>query len=69
MAVTMTSGLALGYWVSGMTFIYLVTFVILNALYTKWLKRVVILDVLVLASGFILRVLVGTVGVGIPPSE
>ncbi len=69
MAVTMTSGLALGYWVSGMTFIYLVTFVILNALDTKWLKRVVILDVFVLASGFFLRILVGTVGVGIPPSE
>ncbi|MCZ6878140.1 MAG: hypothetical protein O7G29_08355 [Acidobacteria bacterium] len=33
------------------------------------MKRVVILDVFVLASGFILRVLVGTVGVGIPPSE
>jgi len=69
MAVTMSGGLALGYRVSSMAFLYLVIYIILNALYTKWLKRVVILDVFVLASGFILRVLVGTVGVGIPPSE
>ena len=69
MGVTMAGGLALGYWVSSMTFMFLSTYIILNALYTKWLKRVVILDVFVLASGFILRILVGTVGVGIPPSE
>ncbi len=69
MVVTMLGGLALGYWVSSMAFLYMVIYIILNALYTKWLKRVVILDVFVLASGFILRVLVGTVGVGIPPSE
>ncbi len=69
MAVTMIGGLALGYRVSNMTFLFLVIYIILNALYTKWLKRVVILDVFVLASGFMLRVLVGTVGVGVPPSE
>ncbi len=33
------------------------------------MKRIVILDVFVLASGFILRILVGTLGVGIPPSK
>ena len=69
MAVTMIAGLAMGYWVSSMTSIFLSTYIILNALYTKWLKRVVILDVFVLASGFVLRILVGTSGVGIPPSE
>ena len=69
MVVVMAGGLALGYWVSSLTFIFLVTYIVFNALYTKWLKRVVILDVFVLASGFILRILVGTVGVGIPPSE
>ena len=69
MLVTMAIGLGLGYWVSSMTFMLLSAYIILNALYTKWLKRVVILDVFVLASGFILRILVGTVGVGIPPSE
>ncbi len=69
MLVTMAMGLALGYWVSSMTFMLLSTYIVFNALYTKWLKRVVILDVFVLASGFFLRILVGTLGVGIPPSK
>ncbi len=69
MLVMMAIGLALGYWVSSMTFMLLSTYIVFNALYTKWLKRVVILDVFVLASGFILRILVGTLGVGIPPSK
>ena len=69
MGVTLVGGLALGYWVSSGTFLLLSVYLILNALYTKWLKRVVILDVFVLASGFFLRILVGTLGVGIPPSK
>jgi len=69
MGVTLVGGLALGYWVSPRTFLLLSIYLILNALYTKWLKRVVILDVFVLASGFFLRILVGTLGVGIPPSK
>ena len=69
MGVTLVGGLALGYWVSSGTFLLLSIYLILNALYTKWLKRVVILDVFVLASGFFLRILVGTLGVGIPPSK
>ena len=69
MGVTLVGGLVLGYWVSPRTFLLLSIYLILNALYTKWLKRVVILDVFVLASGFFLRILVGTLGVGIPPSK
>lgn len=41
----------------------------LNAAYTFGLKDRVILDVFCLASGFILRLLAGTWGVGIPPSQ
>ena len=69
MGVTLLGGLALGYWVSSGTFLLLSIYLILNVLYTKWLKRIVILDVFVLASGFFLRILVGTLGVGIPPSK
>ena len=65
----MAAGLALGYWVSNDTLLLLSIYVVSNILYTKWLKGVVILDVFVLASGFILRILVGTIGVGIPPSN
>jgi 4-hydroxybenzoate polyprenyltransferase len=69
MVVTAAGGLALGYWVSATTFLFLSAYIIFNILYTHWLKQVVILDVFVLAAGFILRILVGTLGVGIPPSK
>ncbi len=69
MGVVLVGGLALGYWVSTRTIMLLAIYFILNALYTKWLKRVVILDVFVLASGFFLRILVGTIGGGIPPAK
>jgi 4-hydroxybenzoate polyprenyltransferase len=41
----------------------------LNAAYTLRLKDQVLLDVFCIASGFILRLLAGTSGVGIPPSQ
>ncbi len=67
--VILAAGLGLGYQVSATTLLLLLSYVVLNVLYTYWLKQVVILDVFVLAAGFILRILVGTVGVGIPPSK
>lgn len=67
--VILAAGVGLGYWVSATTLLLLLSYVVLNVLYTYWLKQVVILDVFVLAAGFILRILVGTVGVGIPPSK
>jgi 4-hydroxybenzoate polyprenyltransferase len=41
----------------------------LSALYTLWLKRVRLLDVGVIALGFMLRLLAGTTGIGIEPSS
>lgn len=41
----------------------------INAAYSLGLKHVVILDVFIVAAGFMLRLLAGTVGVGIPPSQ
>jgi 4-hydroxybenzoate polyprenyltransferase len=49
----------------GMTAAYLG----LNILYTIWLKSCVLLDVFAIALGFILRMLAGTVAIGIPPSH
>jgi 4-hydroxybenzoate polyprenyltransferase len=42
---------------------------LLNIAYSLWLKHVVILDVFCIATGFMLRILAGTIGVGIPPSK
>ena len=41
----------------------------LNLAYSFSLKNVVILDVFIIAAGFILRILAGTLGIGIAPSQ
>ncbi|MCF8150819.1 MAG: decaprenyl-phosphate phosphoribosyltransferase [Sulfuritalea sp.] len=44
-------------------------YVVLNVCYSFGLKHVVILDVFIIASGFMLRILAGTLGLGIAPSQ
>ena len=44
-------------------------YVVLNVCYSLGLKHVVILDVFIIASGFMLRILAGTLGLGIAPSQ
>ena len=45
------------------------TYALLNIAYSWWLKRVAVVDVSIIASGFMLRLLAGTVAVGIAPSR
>jgi len=44
-------------------------YVVLNIGYSFGLKHVVILDVFIIAAGFMLRILAGTLGLGIAPSQ
>lgn len=44
-------------------------YVLINIAYSLGLKHVVILDVFIIASGFMLRILAGTLGLGIAPSH
>src|SRR5207247_10892913 len=44
-------------------------YVVLNIGYSAGLKHVAILDVFMIAGGFMLRILAGTAGVGIAPSK
>ena len=44
-------------------------YVLLNLAYSWLLKQVPVVDVSIIASGFMLRLLAGTVAVGIPPSR
>ncbi len=46
-----------------------VAYLLLNVGYTLGLKHVVVLDVFIISAGFMLRILAGTVGVGIAPSN
>jgi 4-hydroxybenzoate polyprenyltransferase len=43
-------------------------YLLLNLFYSRRLRRIPFVDVLTIAAGFMLRVLAGTIGVGIPPS-
>ena len=56
--------LAVSLWVTLFVSIYF----IMNILYSWRLKHVVILDVFIISAGFMLRILAGTVGLGIAPS-
>ena len=48
--------------------LFVLTYFIVNIFYSWHLKHVVILDVFLISSGFMLRILAGTVGLGITPS-
>lgn len=64
-----TLGGVLGYYASPLVAMMLAIYGLMNIAYTLGLKRVVILDVFIIAAGFMLRILAGTSGVGIPPSQ
>lgn len=64
-----TLGLVLAYAASPTVLSILLGYALMNVAYSLWLKHVVILDVFIIATGFMLRILAGTLGVGIPPSQ
>ncbi|KAA3629565.1 MAG: decaprenyl-phosphate phosphoribosyltransferase [Proteobacteria bacterium] len=63
------TGLALAAWAGTGVLIIVVSYMVMNAVYSVRLKHVVILDVFIISAGFMLRILAGTWGVGIPPSH
>jgi 4-hydroxybenzoate polyprenyltransferase len=46
-----------------------VAYVLLNVAYSMGLKHVVLLDVFIISAGFMMRILAGTQGIGIEPSQ
>jgi 4-hydroxybenzoate polyprenyltransferase len=63
------AGLALAATVSLSALLIVAAYVGLNFAYSAGLKHVAILDVFLIAGGFMLRILAGTMGVGIAPSK
>ncbi len=51
--------LGLGYLLSPAFAAVVLTYLVLNIAYSKWLKHILILDVLIIAAGFVLRVVGG----------
>jgi 4-hydroxybenzoate polyprenyltransferase len=68
-SVLAVSGLVLANCASRTVLVILVCYALMNVAYSLRLKHVVILDVFIIATGFMLRILAGTLGVGIPPSQ
>ncbi len=62
-------GLCLAYFAAPGVLVIVVSYALMNIAYSLYLKHVVILDVFIIATGFMLRILAGTLGVGIPPSQ
>lgn len=57
-------------WLASPTVLAIVVaYLLLNVGYTLGLKHVVLLDVFIISAGFMLRLLAGTLGVGIAPSH
>jgi 4-hydroxybenzoate polyprenyltransferase len=68
-ALLAACGLALAFAASKIVLFVLVAYALMNVAYSLRLKHVVILDIFIIATGFMLRILAGTLGVGIPPSQ
>ena len=67
--VLVVAALAGGLWLGRGFLTLLAIYLLLNAGYTLGLKRVVILDVMIIAVGFVLRVLAGGAAVGVEVSR
>lgn len=64
-----SASLVLAMWASTTVLLIVLGYAVMNVAYSLYLKHVVILDVFIIATGFMLRILAGTLGVGVPPSQ
>lgn len=63
------AGLALAACVSSAAVLIFALYLLLNCMYSAGAKHVPVLDVFMIAAGFMLRLLAGTAGIGIVPSH
>lgn len=66
--ILLFAGLFLGRYISTELAFILTLYLLLNVAYNHLLKFIPLLDVLCIATGFMLRILAGTVGIGLPIS-
>ena len=69
LAVLVVGAMVLSLLVSLWVTLFVSAYFTINVFYSWRLKHVVILDVFLISSGFMLRILAGTVGLGIAPSS
>jgi len=68
LALLVISSFILSYTVSLWALVFISLYFVMNIFYSWKLKHVVILDVFIISAGFMLRILTGTVGLGIDPT-
>jgi decaprenyl-phosphate phosphoribosyltransferase len=68
MVVLMISSLTISYFIYVELFLVILSYLVLNFFYSKWLKHIAILDVNIIAVGFILRIVAGSVVSDVVPS-
>ncbi len=68
-ALAAAASLALAAWAGWRVAAIVAAYLALSVAYTLRLKHVPVLDVVVIATGFMLRLLAGTMGIGIEPSN
>ena len=65
-ALLITSGLIIAFGINLLVFMIVLSYVVLNLLYSVRLKHVIIVDVLIISYGFVSRTVVGALAVQIP---
>jgi len=68
-AALAAGALGISLWTGPKLSAALVAYMAVNVLYSRLLKHVVLVDVFCIAFGFIIRLLAGTWGIGVPPSQ
>ncbi len=68
-AALIAAGLGLAAALGWRTLTVVASYVVVQVLYTVWLKQEVILDLAAVAAGFVLRAIAGGVAAGVPISE
>ncbi len=68
-AVLALIGGALAFAAGKYVLLLVTSYAAMNLAYSFGLKSVVLLDIFMIAAGFMLRILAGTLGIGIPPSQ
>lgn len=65
MALLLVLGLAVAFAISTNVVLCLTTYIVLNILYSLFFKKIVILDITVIAIGFVLRVITGAAAINV----
>lgn len=68
-SILLISAFILSFLSSYQVLVFVLLYLFINLIYTLWLKHQVILDVFCIFSGFMMRLLAGTIGIGIEPSR